>query len=258
MSYERNNTMVACILAFIILGGVAVGAIFFLGTTNWAFPGIIPPNNWDEGELFEFDRTETSMPATVTLDIDVSAGAIMVVFEDDPNLLYNFSIWVPNNTLTEYGDPEVTYASDTIGLNYSAAGVNVTLGTGTTYVLDIGTATGAVSIVLENNASIGNINVDVTTGAISLIVTDDINISGNLSFDLTTTTGAIDAVVNLPTGVEGQFRGSTSIGAVDINGVGDWNEITDSHYQTSGFTSATNSINIVANTTTGAVDATLT
>ena len=256
MTYERNNTMLACIIGFIIIGGVAVGAVFFLGTANWNFT-IPNVNDWDEGEIFEFDRTESSMPATVTLDVDISTGGIQVIFVDDAALLYDISMWVPNNTLTQYGDPEVTYASDTITLDYPTAGVNITLGTGTTYLLDLTTSTGAVSLVLANNASIGNINVDVSTGAISLVVEDDIRVSGNLVFDLDTSTGAISAVVDLPTGIEGSFLGSTTTGTVDITGVG-WNEISEPLYETPGFSGATNSIRILASTSTGVVSATLT
>ncbi len=257
-SYERNNTMIACVIAFIIVGGVAIGAIFLLGSNNWNFNfnGIIPPNDWDVGEQFEFSRNESSMPATVTLNIDIDAGGILVVFEDDDELLYDISMWVLNNTLVLNGDPEVTYTANTIDLDYPAAEVNVTLGTGTKYVLDISATTGGVAVILSNNASVGDMDIEVTTGGISLEVSNDIRVSGDVTFDLDTTTGGISVEVVLPSGVAGQFRGGTSTGNVDVTAVG-WNEITSSYYETTGFSSATDRIYISADTTTGGVSATL-
>jgi len=254
-NYERNNTMVACVIAFIIVGGAALGAMFFLGSYNWDFPNI-SPIDWDEGEQFEFSRNETSMPATVTLNIDVAAGGILIVFEDDSELLYDISMWVPNSTLVTHGDPEVTYSSNTIGLNYPAAGVNVTLGTGTKYVLDIAATVGGVALIVSNNASIGDVDIEVTTGGISLDISDDIRVSGDITFDLDTTTGGISVEVNLPSSVAGQFRGGTSTGDVDVTAVG-WEEISSTYYETSDFNSAADRIYVSADTTTGGVSATL-
>ena len=255
-SYERNNTMVACVIAFIIVGSVAIGAVFLLGSYNWNFNGFPPPNDWDVGEQFEFSRDEPSMPATVTLDIDVDTGGVLIVFEDDAELLYDISMWVPNNTIVLHGDPEVTYSANTIGLDYPAAEVNVTLGTGTKYLLDISATTGGIAIILSNNASVGDMNIDVTTGGISLEASDDVRISGDVTFDLDTTTGGISVEVDLPTNVAGQFRGSTSTGNVDVTAPS-WEEITSTYYETSGFSSASNRMYISADTTTGGVSATL-
>ncbi|MFW9908550.1 MAG: hypothetical protein ACFFEF_08235, partial [Candidatus Thorarchaeota archaeon] len=128
-SYERNRTMVACIVVFIVVVGAAIGVvILFMGSTNWNWNPTVPPSNWDVGETFEFERTESSMPLNVTLDFDVDVGGIDFKFIDDPTLLYYIEMWVPNETLQEYGDPTVTYTSNTVALDYPAAGVNVTLG----------------------------------------------------------------------------------------------------------------------------------
>ena len=255
-NYERNNTMIACIIAFIIVGGVAVGTIYLLGSYNWDFNPIFPPMDWNVGEQFEFSLNDSSMPATTTLNIDVSAGGIRVVFVNDAELLYDISMWVPNSTLVMHGDPEVTYSAGTIGLNYPAGEVNVTLGTGTKYLLDLTATTGGVDVSLANNASIGDVTVQVTTGGISLGVSNDIRVSGDVTFNLDTSTGGITVETVLPSNVAGQFRGGSSTGHVDVTASG-WNEITSSYYETSGFSTATDRIYISADTTTGGVTATL-
>lgn len=257
--YERNNTMVACILAFVIVGAVAVGGLLLLGTTNWNFNPIIttPPNDWDEGELFEFELTDASMPATVTLNIDITTGGIQVLFIDDANLVYEISIWVPNATLEVHGDPTVEYATDTITVDYPTAGVNVTLGSGTTYVMDLDTTTGAIVIVLTSDANVGDIDIDVTTGGIDFTMTNDVTISGDLTFNLRTTTGAIAVNVGIPTDVGGRFTGSVTTGSVDVTPVG-WSLISANHYETSNYDSASDTITIVTSTTTGGINAVLT
>jgi hypothetical protein len=255
-NYKRNNTMVACIIAFIIVGGAAVGGLILLGGFNWDFNPIIPPMNWDVGEQFEFSQNDSSMPATVTLDIDVSAGGILIVFVDDAELLYDIDMWVPNSTLVLNGDPEVTYSSSTIGLNYPAAEVNVTLGTGTKYMMDVSASTGGVQVKLANNASIGDVDVEVTTGGVSLDVSNDIRVSGDVTFNLDTTTGGITVEAVLPSNVAGQFRGGSSTGHIGVTATG-WEEITSSYYETLGFATAANRIYISADTTTGGVTATL-
>ncbi len=257
-NYERNNTMVACVLAFIIIGGIAVGSVLLLGTNNWTWT---PPNNnfnWDEGEMFEFERTETSMPAEVTLDANIITGGIQIIFVDDADLLYDISIWVPNATLEEHGDPTVTYASDTITVDYPTCGVNITLGSGTTYVFDVDTTTGGVSMILGAASNVGDIDVDVTTGGIEFVMTNDVVIDGNLTWSFSTTTGGVDINVAIPTDVGGRFTGSVTTGSVDVTAVG-WNEVVaDVLYETSNYDTASNTITITASTTTGGVDATLT
>ncbi len=255
-NYERNNTMVACIIAFIIVGGVAVGAVFLLGSNNWNFNPVIPPMDWGVGEQFDFSLNDSSMPATVTLNIDVSAGGILVVFVDDAELLYDISMWVPNSTLVMNGDPEVTYSAGTISLNYPAGEVNVTLGTGTKYLLDLTTTTGGVDVRLANNASIGDMGIQVTTGGISLGVSNNIRVSGDVTFNLDTTTGGITVEVVLPSNVAGQFRGGSSTGHVHVTATG-WEELASTYYETSGFSTATDRIYVSADTTTGGVTATL-
>ncbi|MDF1539453.1 MAG: hypothetical protein P1Q69_11185 [Candidatus Thorarchaeota archaeon] len=257
-NYERNNTMVACILAFIIVGAVAVGAMFLLGTANLTWnPNINTTGDWDEGELFEFELTDTSMPATVTLNVDIDVGGLQVLFVDDADLVYEISIWVPNATLEEHGDPTVGYASDTITIDYPVAGVNVTLGSGTTYVMGLATTTGGVEVILSSPANVGDIDIHVTTGGIHFVMTSAVNITGDVDFSFRTTTGGIDVDASIPINVGGSFAGTVTTGSVDVTPVG-WTLISQNHYETSNYATASNSITIVASTTTGGIEATLT
>ncbi len=257
-NYERNNTMVACILGFIIVGAVAVGAITFLSSSsmNWSFGN---PNfpDWTNTTSFAFDRTETSMPTTVTLDLDIDVGAISVVFDDNSTLLYQIDIEVPNSALDDQGDPTVTYTTNTIGVDYEVAQVNVTLGNSTSYVIDIDITTGAISIVIDENAIVGDIDLTTATGAISLSITDAATLTGSPTFDLDTTTGGINLIVDLQSGIGGSFIGATTVGDVDVTPSG-WTEISTGNYETSDYDTASQTLAITANIATGSISAILT
>lgn len=263
MTYERNNTMVACVIAFIIVGGVALGALFMLGSMN--FPNWNGPSHWSwdwddtDGTLYEFERTGVAIPDEITLHINVSVGGIMVTYLDDPQLTYEISIWAPNDTIEDVGAPTVVWSSDTISIDYPVAGVNVTLGTNATYTLDLLMTTGGIFIDLDHGARVGNIEAVATTGGISLQMTDDVIISGDVEFELTTTTGGVSVEVDLPTGVGGYFSGATTVGGVDVTPVG-WDPATagsTQRYQTPDYETAADTVTITATTTTGGISATL-
>ncbi|MHA1882402.1 MAG: hypothetical protein ACTSUO_05095 [Candidatus Thorarchaeota archaeon] len=257
-NYERNNTMIACILGFIIVGAVAVGAITFLGGSsfNWNLGDVSTPD-WNNTTTFAFDRTETSMPTTVTLDLDIDVGAISVEFDDNSTLLYQIDLEVPNPTIETHGDPTVTYTTNTIGVDYEVALVNVTLGNSTSYVIDIDILTGAVSIVIDANAIVGDIDITTTTGAISLTMTDAATLTGDAAFDLDTTTGGINIIVDLQSGIGGSFIGASTVGSIDITPSG-WTEISAGNYETSDYDTASQTLAITANVVTGSISAILT
>ncbi|MHA1480797.1 MAG: LiaF domain-containing protein [Candidatus Thorarchaeota archaeon] len=256
---ERNNTMIACILAFIIVGAIGVGAISLWGGGNgWDFNWNLDINvpDWENTTTYTFDLTDASMPATVTLNFDITVGAVSVVFTDDATLVYDIEVIVPNATIELHGDPVVTYTADTIGLDYEVAGVNVTLGSGTTYVMDVDVTTGAISVVLTADADVGDISLDTTTGAISLAMTSTVTLTGNVTFDLGTTTGGIDVVIALPSGVGGSFTGTSTVGGVDVNETG-WDLVSTNHYETSDYDTASQTLTIITSVTTGAIGAVL-
>ncbi len=263
MSYERNNTMVACVLAFIIVGAVAIGAVMMLGpisAPNWNFNTNWDWNSSEDGTFYDFERADVAIPDEITLDIDIDVGGVDVKYVNDSSLTYTISIWAPNDTIQEHGAPTVTWSSNTIGLDYPVASVNVTLGTNATYIYDLKVTTGGLSIELDNGAKVGNIEATATTGGIAFVVSDDVVISGDVDIELTTTTGGISVVVDLPTGVGGYFAGETTVGGVDVTPVG-WDPATagsTQRYQTSDYGTASDTITITAITTTGGISATLT
>ena len=234
-----------------MIGAVSVGLISYYGNTTW---------NWNTNPAttdFSFEAETGAINETVTLDLDLGAGGILIVFTDNESLLYNIDIRVDNNTLDTDGEPTVTFASNTISLDYTAGGVNITLGSGVNYTINVNVAAGGVAVVLDENAHVGDITIVATTGGISLEMTDDTALMGNATFDLETTTGGIDLTVDYPTGVGGSIECAVTVGGVDITAPG-WTMITSSHYETSDYNTAAQTLTIVAQTTTGGIDATVT
>jgi hypothetical protein len=243
--------MVACIFAVLVIGAVAVGLLAYYGTnsSNWNFN----PNT----TIFSFEDDVGTINETVTLDIDISAGGVLVVFVDNESLLYSITIEVQNSTLETDGAPTVTFASNTIGIDYTAAGINVTLGSGVNYTLNIQSSAGGVDVVLGQSARIGDIALAVTTGGISLEMSDDAVLLGSPTFNLVTTTGGISIVADLPTGVGGSIECATTLGGVHITATG-WTKITNNHYETTDYDTASQTLTIIAQTTTGGIDAVVT
>jgi hypothetical protein len=242
--------MVICILAVLIGGAAIVGILASLGNT-WG-------PNWPNGELnyFDFDQSVGSTTGTVLLDVDVDAVSVSVIFENDTDLLYEIDVGVSNRTLEEHGDPTVTFSSNTITLDYPAAEVNITLGTGVVYELDIVSSTGTVSVVLSNSAQISDVSMETDAGTLSLVVLDDIEISGSPDFNLQAVAGSISVTADLPAGIGGSIEGSSSAGAVSITAP-DWDEITPSHYESSDYDTASQKVTIVLVTSAGTISATI-
>lgn len=250
--YRRNKGMVACIITVIAGGALAVGALTYFGSTGWWwFPG------WNTAKtVFPFEQEVDNTTGTVNLHVDLDAGAVAIKFEENTTLLYRMTVEVQNYTLAKDGAPVVSFASNVIRLDYTGAAVNVTLGTGANYTIDIDTSGGAVSVVLNNGARIGDMALTTSAGAISVLMSDDVVILGDATFDLDTSAGAITVSIDIPTGVGGSFEGSASIGTVTVSQVG-WNEITSHHYETDNYDSAATTVTIIAQTSAGSVTANL-
>ena len=164
---------------------------------------------------------------------------------------------VPNNTIAQHGDPVVTFSSNTITLNYPIAGVNVTLGSGVNYTLDVNTVTGAIGLELTVGAHIGDIALNTSVGSISVVMADDVVVNGDLEFNLHSGVGAINVVANLPTDVGGSFDATTSVGSINVIAPG-WTESLSDHYETDDYDTASNTVTITAITDTGSISATFT
>ena len=241
--------MVVCIFAVIVVGAIAVGALSFYGT-NWF--------NWSAASTdFQFDAEVGATTGTVTLDIDLTTGGVSITFVDNATLLYEIDMEVNNSTLERDGDPSVTFAGNTIGLSYTTAGVNVTLGSGVNYTLDIDTTTGGIDVELVDGAHVGDVTLTAETGGISLVMTDDVVLIGNATFDLDATTGSVNVVVDLPSGIGGSVEVAVGVGGVDITASG-WIQITSNHYETADYDTASQTLTVVIETTTGGVTAVFT
>jgi len=251
--YQRNTTMVMCVVLVIAIGGILVGLLAFYsplpGGGGW---------NWSDATTdFSFDDTLGSTTGTVELDLDLSVGSVKITFENDSNLLYRIDMEVPNNTITEIGNPVVTFSSNTITLNYPVAGVNVTLGSGVNYTIDVDITTGAIDLELTVGAHIGDVALNTSVGAISVVMTDDVVVNGDVEFNLLPGVGAINVVTDFPTDVGGSFDATTSIGSIEVIAPG-WTETTSDHYETDDYDTASSTVTITAITNTGTISTILT
>jgi hypothetical protein len=243
--------MVVCIFAVIVVGAIAVGVISYYGTNIWNW-NLNPPST-----DFAFKADVGATNETVTLDVDLTAGGINVIFIDNATLLYDIAIRVQNTTLEQDGAPAVTFVSNTIGLEYTAAGVNITLGSGVNYTLNIRTTTGGAAIELSDGAHVGDVTISIATGGILLNMTDDVMLMGSPTFNLTTTTGGISIDIALPTGIGASMDGTVQTGTVDITAAG-WIMVEQNHYKTTDYDTALQTLTVIAGTTTGGIDAVFT
>jgi len=243
-NYERNTSLVVCIFAVIIVGAIAAGALSFYGNT-WF--------NWSNATTdYHFDAEVGATTGTVTLDIDLSAGAVDITFVDNTSLLYEIDMEVQNHTIQEYGAPTVTFSSNTITLDYAAGSVNITLGTGLNYTIDIDTSAGTVSAELVDGAHVGDVAITTEAGTISLEMTDGVVLYGNATFNLHTTVGDIDVIADLPAGVGGSVECVTDLGDVEITATG-WTQITSRHYESTDYDTASQTLTVIAETDVGGI-----
>jgi predicted membrane protein len=135
--------------------------------------------------------------------------------------------------------------------------VNITLGSGVNYTIDVDVTTGGIAAVLGVGAHVGDVTLGTTTGGVSLTMTDDVVLLGNAIFDISTTTGGISILADLPTDIGGSIECSVVTGDVDITAPG-WTEITSSHYETSDYDTASQTLTIIVQVTTGDIDAIVT
>ncbi len=249
-NYERNTTMVLCILGVLVIGSIAVGAITFFGATTWG-PGDLTP------VYFHEDRNVGGVTGLVTIDVDINTGSLNLLFEDNDTLLYRVDVEMTNGSFLQYGEPTIDFSSNTLTVSHEVAAFNITLGNAVNYTIDAVTTTGSIVCLLAYDAMIGDIDLTTGTGSITFTMTGAVSLRGNPDFSLKTETGSIIAVVVLPGGVGGEFEASTSLGSITINAP-TWDERTSSHYRTDDYGEAAQNLDIIAQTGTGSITATLT
>lgn len=250
-NYQRNPSMVGCILAVLVIGAVSVGFLAYYGTSYF---------NWNFNQAttdFAFEAVVGTTNETVTFDVNVAAGSISIVFVDNESLLYEIQMEVQNSTLATEGAPTVSFAGNTIGVEYPSMGINITLGSGVNYSINVHTQSGSASIVLSHGAHVGNVTAAVTSGSINIVLADDTVLLGSPTYYLQTTTGSVSILADLPSGVGGSIECASSFGSVSITTAG-WTKITSNHYETSDYDTAFQTLTIIAETNLGSVSAILT
>ncbi|MHA1480796.1 MAG: hypothetical protein ACTSQZ_05190 [Candidatus Thorarchaeota archaeon] len=249
---DRNNSIMACIVAFVIVCGVIIGGIFLLGQMdfNWNNNSNLNPELSEH--KFTFNETSILIGPSVTLDIDLDVGGVNVFFENDYTLIYRIDIIISNDTYTTHGTPSVEYSSNVIHFSYPVANVNVTLGCGTYYDIDADIDVGSIEINAESFGNLGNVVADVSVGSIQFIFGDGANFATNNTIDLTVDVGSIDVILGLSSDIGGSFTGSIDTGDIDIISFG-WTEISETHYETSNFLTASDIVTIDAQVGTGSL-----
>ena len=165
-------------------------------------------------------------------------------------------IEVDNRTLEIDGNPTVTFTSNTIRLDYTGGGVNITLGSGVNYTLDITTTAGGVAVTIGDGAHVGDVSINVASGGIAFTLTSDAQIMGNASVDLTADSGGIAFTIDPPAGVEARVDVSVVSGGVDIDAVG-WVSLGNNDYQTNNYDSGAQILDISVSAVSGGIAGTL-
>jgi predicted membrane protein len=244
--YQRNTGMVVCILAVLIGGAVVVGVLSFYGPGSW----FIGPG---ETVYYSFDEVVGTTSGLVTLDVGLTGGSVNIEFVENSTLLYSIDIAVDNRTVQEKGAPAVTFASNTIAYQYTAGAVNITLGSGANYTLDITTTAGSVVCKVTRGANVSDISIKTDAGTIEFSINDDAAIIGNPNFTFETNAGEIEIDLDLAAGIGGSVQAEVGLGTVEIDAPG-WIEVNSRHYESSDYASAFQSITVAASTDLGTID----
>ncbi len=248
--YTQNRGMVICIIAMIGIVSLLAGFAVFLGSSGWYWGTDNTPRH------FEFEELRGSNNGTLVLNVTIDVGAVTVSFVDNSTLLYRIDIATTNRTVIKDGPPTVTLQSGVINLDYTVGTVVVYLGSGVVYDLRIKTTTGDVEVTVLGVASVSNISLTSSVGAVRLTMNESVSLVGNVTCDLKTGVGDISVNIDLVAAIGGSFKGSTSIGSVSISAPG-WTQIDPRHYETTNYTTASQRLTITASTNTGSVSAVL-
>ncbi len=239
--------IIAVLLGLVLIFGGLIALYMWQTGMNWQF----------ETVDYDFDSAPASIPDSVTLDINLPAGAIEVAFIDNASLLYDIHIETNRQTVNLYGDPTVSFSANEIDLTYEAGSVTVVLGSGTNYTLDIDCSASSVDVMAGANAHIGDVLISTDAGAIDFQMTSTVSIYDNITIDLVADAGNIDVDVTLPSGIGGSFDATTDIGTVTVTPSGSWSQVWDNNHETSDYTTAALAVTITAETTVGAISADL-
>ncbi len=236
--------IVVGILAAIIIIGSGIGIWFWLGSTQTS--------------SFSYEEYPTSLPNSTVLDINLGGGAVQISFQANPSLLYAMLIDVAHFTLQQYGIPEPTYSNGEVDLTYPGASVEIVLGSGTNYSINVETAAGFIGLNIGSGAHIdGDILLQTTAASIDFDLTTSAVINSNISVQLQTTTGNVNADVSLPAEIGGRFIATETLtNYVNIE-TSSWDQISANEYETPDFSAASRTVSIAAINTVGNIEARL-
>lgn len=243
--------------ALVIVTGIAGGFVAFQAAQIWQQQQAEIWRQKQEVVQYDFESVLTPIPAMVTLDVDLAAGAVNITFVDNATLVYRIHVNTTRWDVNQNGAPVVAFSANTIALNYVSAGATILLGSGTNYTLNTDITAGAAVVTAGAHAHLGNVAVDITTGAITFQMTNAATISLDISVNLQVTTGGITVNVTLPAGSSGSFDGSAALGGVTVNPHGIWSLVSGLHYETSDYGTAETLVTMTAETTVGGVTADL-
>ncbi|NWF94782.1 MAG: hypothetical protein HXY34_01435 [Candidatus Thorarchaeota archaeon] len=248
--YTQNRSMVICIIAMIGIGSLLAGFAVLLGSSGWNWSSDNTPRH------FDFDELRGPINETVVLNVTMDVGAVTVSFVDNSTLLYRIGLTTTNSTVIKDGAPTVTLQAGVINLDYTVGTVVVYLGSGIAYDLRIKTTTGDVVVTALGVASVSDISLTSSVGAVRLTMTESASLVGNVTCDLETDVGDISVNIDLAAAIGGSFGCTTGIGSVSISAPG-WTQIDSRHYQTANYATASQRLTITAKTGTGSVSAVL-
>ncbi|MHA1216927.1 MAG: hypothetical protein ACTSPX_06370 [Candidatus Thorarchaeota archaeon] len=209
--YTRNNSMVACVIAVVIIGATITGMLAMTHS-----PGGVWFGNNEAYTTFSFKENAATPPSNVDLVIKLSTGRVNISFVNDPTLVYDIAVRVPNVSLAQHNDPSVIYADGHVRLDYEVGEITVLLGNASAYSMTLDVATGSVEISLGSHSHFHDVTVNVATGEVAVEMTSDATVVGNASVLLSVATGSINVTLAAPPEVGIRFTASTTVGPMNI------------------------------------------
>jgi hypothetical protein len=254
-NYERDSTMVGCIIATIILCALLIGGLAYFSSIP-AQP-TTPNNGWElqDYTTFIFEHVENEMPEMVKLRIRKNSGGVNIKFAQNHSLLYRIEMLVHKDTVESIGPPNVTYTGDYINLNYEHGATDIVLGTGTIYEFDIRINSGGIDADLRGPSRVGDLSLSTNSGGIEFKMNSQIMLYGNATFELETESGGMDIDTSLPLGVGGCFQPIVDSGEIDISS--NWGVVINSVYYTTSYETASQTVTITAEVESGVISASL-
>jgi hypothetical protein len=209
---------------------------------------------WNQEPIsYNFDAAPASLPASVTLDLNLQAGFVWLQFEDNASLLYRVHMTTTRSTIQQDGDPSVMYADNEIDLTYTNADVTIILGSGTNYTLEVDTSAGKIFALIGSGAHIRDLELASNIGDIELRLENTTIFQENVTIAISSYSSHIDVNATLPTSIGGSF-------AAFVNDVGTiyvwtptWTQVSDNHYKTPNFGTANITVTITVHINYGTI-----